>query len=131
MDAHVGARGEVGFVLVPELGRLVGDVPLVLGVAGGEIALLGAGAFFIGAGADDDAGEGFGVPFGFVGVGLVVEAVAGAVGDQGLFEGFGFEQAAAGEAVDGAIGEGAFAGQGFVVGADDHGEVHSRTRRSR
>ena len=124
MDADVGAGGEVGFVLVPELRRLVGDVPFVLFVAGGEVALFGAGAFFIGAGTDDDAGEGFGVALGFVGVGVVVVAVAGAGAEQGLFEGFGFEEAAAGEAIDGAIREGAFGGEGFVVGADDHGEVH-------
>lgn len=124
VDADVGAGGEVGFVLVPEFGGLVGDVPFVLAVAGGEVAFFAAGAFFIGTGADDDAGEGLGIFFFFVLVAFVVEAQTAAFAVEGLAQGFGFEEATAGDAVDRAIGEGAFGCEGFEVGTDDHGEVH-------
>src|SRR4051812_30830252 len=37
MDANVGARRELGRVLIPELGRLIGNVPVVLARAGREV----------------------------------------------------------------------------------------------
>lgn len=40
MDAHMRAGGKVGFELVPELGRLVVQIPVVVLVARGEIASL-------------------------------------------------------------------------------------------
>ena len=40
VDAQVGSGGEIGFVLVPEFGRLLADIPLALLVAGREVALL-------------------------------------------------------------------------------------------
>ena len=56
VDAHVRARREVGLELVPELGRLIADVPVVVLVARREVALLRAAALLVGARADDDAG---------------------------------------------------------------------------
>jgi len=52
----VGARLEVGLELVPELGRLILDVPLHVLVARAEVALFGAGWFLVTADADDNAG---------------------------------------------------------------------------
>src|SRR5215208_2793285 len=56
MDAHVGARRELRGILVPELGRLIGNVPVVLARAWREVALLRAAPFLVRARADDDAG---------------------------------------------------------------------------
>ena len=57
MDADVRARLEVGLELVPQLRRLVLDVPFHVLVARAEVAFLGAGRFLVAADADDDAGE--------------------------------------------------------------------------
>src|SRR5258706_6740614 len=57
MDANVRPFGEIGFELVPQLRRLVFDVPLHVLVARAEITLLGAGWFLIAAHSDDDARE--------------------------------------------------------------------------
>ena len=57
MDAHVRARREAGHVLVPELGRLVLEVPAVVLGARAEVALLGAGALLVAADARDQAGK--------------------------------------------------------------------------
>src|ERR1041385_6374145 len=57
MDADVGAFFEIGFELVPKLGRLVFHVPFHVFVARAEIAFFGAGRLFVTTDADDDAGE--------------------------------------------------------------------------
>ena len=76
MNAYVRAGREVGLVLIPEFRRLIADVPRVLVGARREVALLRAAALFVGAGADDDAGERLGVAIELVGVRGVVEAIA-------------------------------------------------------
>src|SRR5436305_3475727 len=53
MHPHVGAGGEVGLELVPELGRLIAHVPEVVLVARGEVALLGTAPLLVGAGPHD------------------------------------------------------------------------------
>lgn len=95
MDAHMGTRRKVGLELVPELRGLVVQVPVVVLVPGGEVALFGAGALFVRAGAHDDPGVS-----GLVGVLLVfpgaqVQPVAGPLSVQGIGQGFGLQQAAA------------------------------------
>src|SRR5688500_13096095 len=55
MDAHMGAFGEPGLVVIPELGRLVLEVPYTVKGARAEHALLGAGRLFVAADADEDA----------------------------------------------------------------------------
>ena len=57
MDAHVGAFREIGLVLVPELGRLVLEVPAAVLAARAEHALLGAGRLLVAADAGDQAVE--------------------------------------------------------------------------
>ena len=47
VDAQVRAFGEFGFVLIPEFGRLVLEVPVAVDGAGGEDALLGAQALLV------------------------------------------------------------------------------------
>ena len=95
MDAHMRAGGKVGFELVPELGRLVVQIPVVVLVARGEIALLAARALFIGARADDDAGVGVGVRVALVFPGLKIEPVARPGAVERVGERLGFEPAAA------------------------------------
>ena len=51
MDPDVGARRELGLVLVPELRRLLRHVPFVAGIARREVALLRSAALLIGANA--------------------------------------------------------------------------------
>ena len=55
VNADVGARLEVRLELVPQLGRLVLDVPFHVLVARAEVAFLGPGRFLVAADADDDA----------------------------------------------------------------------------
>src|SRR5262249_6065621 len=57
MDAQVGAFRQVGIELVPELRRLVLEVPMAGVAARAEHALLGARGFLVAADARDDAGE--------------------------------------------------------------------------
>src|SRR5256885_13132179 len=56
MHADVGPRREVGLVLIPELGRLLLDLPNVRLVARREVALLRTASFLVRPRADDDAG---------------------------------------------------------------------------
>ena len=90
---------------------------------GREVALLGAAAFLVGPGADDDAGERLGVPVQLVGPLGVVEPVARPLAAQRVLERVGLERLAAGDAVDGAVGEGPLLGQRLLVLAVDHGQV--------
>ena len=56
MDADVRAGLEVGLELVPELRRLIRDVPFHVAVARGEVALLRARGLLVAPHADDHAG---------------------------------------------------------------------------
>ena len=57
MNADVRARGEVGFELIPQLRRLVFDVPFHVLVARTEVAFLGARGFFVAPDTDEVARE--------------------------------------------------------------------------
>src|SRR5690242_7496542 len=103
MDAYVRARRELRFVLVPEFGRLVLHLPLALRGARREVALLGAAAFLVGARTHDHAGEWFRVAIAFVRACRVVEAIPWSFTAQRASQCFRFEQAAARQAIDGAI----------------------------
>ena len=67
---------KVGLELVPELGRLIADVPEVVLVARREIALLGAAPLFVRASAHDDAVVRLVVGIDVVGARLQVQALA-------------------------------------------------------
>src|SRR5690606_32912412 len=77
MDAHAGAGRHFGPVLVPELGRLVADVPAGGFAPGAEHPLLGARAFLVAPDAGDDAVEAVRRDGGFQPLGLE----RGATGD--------------------------------------------------
>jgi len=70
VDADVGARREVGLELVPQLRRLIDDVPVALLVARREAALLRPTTFLVPAGTDDDAGVRLGTLLGLLLAGL-------------------------------------------------------------
>src|SRR3546814_16948221 len=66
----MGAGREIGLVLVPELRRLVAEIPGAGLAARAEHALLGAGRLLVAADAGDDSlqlvlGDGLAQPFGF------------------------------------------------------------------
>ena len=94
---------EIRLELVPQLRRLVLDVPLHVLVARAEVALLGAGGFLVAPHADDDAIEPMLVEHGLEGV--LLERAA-ALNPGGL-----------------AVGEGAAFAQHLLVLADDELEV--------
>src|SRR6476659_2435547 len=57
MNSNVSDFLEIGVKLVPELWRLILDIPFYVFVARAEIAFLGTSRFFIAAHADDHSGE--------------------------------------------------------------------------
>src|ERR1051326_3416624 len=57
MNADVRSLLEISLELVPQLRRLVFDVPFHIFVAGTEITLFRAGRFFVASDADNDTGE--------------------------------------------------------------------------
>jgi hypothetical protein len=100
MNPDVRARRKLGLVLIPELGRLLGDFPGVLHVARREVALLGSATLFIRAHAGNDAREGLCVRVPLVRTGGVIEPVARPLARQCLLQRFRLEQTAAGDAID-------------------------------
>src|SRR5689334_22947035 len=105
VNTHVRARRELRRVLVPELGRLIGDVPVVLAGARREVALLRPATLFVGASTHDDAGVRLAIRVDDVLAELVVEAVALSLAGERATQRFGLEVAAAGQPVDVAVGE--------------------------
>ena len=95
VNAHMRAGGKVGLELVPELGRLVVEIPVVVLVARGEIALLAARTLLIGASADDDAGVGVGIRVAHVFPGFKIEPVTRPRAVERVGERLGFQAAAA------------------------------------
>src|SRR5579859_1143583 len=99
MDANMGAFGEIVLELIPQLGRLVFDVPLHVLVAWAEVALLGASGFLVAPHANNHAGK------------MMLF--------QNLLEGVFLERAATFDASGFAVGESDAALEHFLVFADE------------
>ena len=73
VNAHIGSRRKICFVLVPEFRWLFSNVPFILPVTRRKIAFLGAGTFFISPGTYNDPGKWFRILFFFILIGFMVE----------------------------------------------------------
>ena len=80
----MGARGKIGLELVPELGRLVTDIPDIILVAGLEIPLLGTTPLLVGPDAYNNAGIGLPSLIEYIVLQLVIHAVAGPLAGEGV-----------------------------------------------
>src|SRR4030095_9409621 len=96
VNPNVRAGRKFGLVLIPELGRLIGDIPRTRGIARREVAFLRPAALLVGADSGDDSSKCLGVRVDFIPELLWIEAVARPLARQGPLECFGLEQTATG-----------------------------------
>src|SRR3989338_7052909 len=113
-------RRKVGFELVPELGRLIADVPLVISVPRRKIAFLRTASFFIRPHPNDHSRIRFFIFIRLVLSGFMIETVAYPFAGKRILERFAFETSAARQAIRVAIRKGKFIFDGFGIFSVNH-----------